>query len=295
MLRHRLKQLLLNFPEVRRVFDQRDTAVLALTEARAENERLARAVADAENHERLNAQLAQSAEQARSDIDELSATVASLKDKQLPEFSKAVYSHWGEDSIIEYTLGAISNGRYLDIGCYHPALYSNTMKLYDKGWSGVNIDPNPYMIEQYATFRPRDISLNVAVGAARGTVEFFKFHDWASSNTGSRQFAEAIAEGSGISMPEATIVEVMPLLEIMETYFGGKAPDFMNIDVEEMDIDVLRSNDWGRYRPSLVAVEDLHFSFDSPEASGIYQFMIATGYEMFSRCIYTSFFRDTRQ
>jgi FkbM family methyltransferase len=232
--------------------------------------------------------------QLQEEFDAATVKIDALAAAKVPEFAKVVYSHWGEDSIIEFVLKNVRAGRYLDIGCYHPALYSNTMKLYELGWTGVNIDPNPFMVAQFAQFRPKDISLHCGVGAVRGSMEFFQFHDWASSNTGSSEFARQVAAASNIPLPKSVTVDVVQLREVMETYFAGGAPDFMNVDVEEMDVDVLTSNDWDRYRPKVIAVEDLHYDFGRPLDSKIYGFLTSRGYELFSRCIFTSLFRDRR-
>ena len=51
------------------------------------------------------------------------------------------YSVSGEDLIILPFLPA-KGGFYVDVGCYHPILYSNTYRLYRNGWKGIVIDPN---------------------------------------------------------------------------------------------------------------------------------------------------------
>ncbi|WP_251882129.1 FkbM family methyltransferase [Achromobacter sp. Marseille-Q4954] len=237
---------------------------------------------------------------ARREIEELRLRITSTEDERLslaerlahalPEHSKTVFSHWGEDSIEQFIFQDLSTGRYLDIGCYHPALYSNTMALYQRGWTGVNVDPNPFMIEQCGKYRPKDTSINKAVGAEKGHMEYYNFHDWASSNTANKDFAKAVAAVSEIEVPAPTLVEVLTLADIINEYFHGKAPDFLNIDVEELDIEVLDSGDWESHRPSVVAVEDISFVADRPADSTIHRFMRERDYILFSRCIFTSLY-----
>lgn len=295
MLRHELKQVLMRIPAAKRVFDQRDQALQELAEVRSRLDLADHELIDAREELMLSQELASATQkQLQEELAAASVKIDELAAARVPEFAKVVYSHWGEDSIIEFVLKNVGAGRYLDIGCYHPALYSNTMKLYELGWTGVNIDPNPFMIAQFAQFRPKDISLHCGVGAVRGIMEFFQFHDWASSNTGSPEFARQVAAASNVPVPECVSVNVMTLREVMESYFASGAPDFMNVDVEEMDVDVLTSNDWDRYRPKIIAVEDLHYNFDRPHDSKIYGFLTSVGYDLFSRCIFTSLFRDRR-
>jgi FkbM family methyltransferase len=209
------------------------------------------------------------------------------------EHTKACYSHWGEDMVLAHVFEGSDKGRYLDVGCYHPSLASNTKLLHDKGWSGVNVDPNAFMIEQFKLARPGDVNLNIAVGAERGRMLFYKFHDWASSNTLRKEFAENISKQQNVPITSRTEVEIVPLVEIMDTYFCDGGPDFLNIDVEELDAEVLGSNDWKRFRPKVVAVEDFGFRFKAPSASKLYALLVESGYQMFSRTIYTSFFIES--
>src|SRR6266404_5627195 len=75
-------------------------------------------------------------------------------------------SQFGEDKIVASLLP--EKGTYLDIGAYHPHLYSNTYLLYKKGWSGTVVEPNPDMFVLWRVFRPKDTFVNCAVGS-RGT------------------------------------------------------------------------------------------------------------------------------
>lgn len=277
MLRTAVKRVVLRFPLAKRVLDQRDSATHTANFLSQRNAQLEAEISNLKSlTEEKNVQL--------------SLEIEALKQQVVPEFSKCVYSHWGEDSIIDFVFRNVANGRYLDIGCYHPALYSNTNLLQKKGWSGVNVDPNPFMISQFDKFRPADKNINAAVGRESGTIGYFNFHDWASSNTASPDFAERVAASDGIQLPEKTPVAVVTLADLMEGHFMDSPPDFMNIDVENLDVDVLKSGDWNKWRPKIVAIEDFAYQAERPKDSEIYRFMNDAGYTMFSRCIYTSFF-----
>jgi FkbM family methyltransferase len=259
MFRQLAKKLVLSVPDIRRVMTERDTALAEV-------------------------------DSLRKQIHTQSDLIRELEEKQIPEHAKVAFSHWGEDSIVQFIFRDHKPGRYLDIGCYHPALYSNTMSLYRQGWTGVNVDPNPFMIGECRTLRPKDTSVNKAVGAERGFMEYFNFHDWASSNTANRKFAEEVAAVSRVGVPAPSIVEVLTLEELIDEYFQGMAPEFINIDVEELDVDVLRSGNWSKHRPLVIAVEDIRFVADRPGESPTYKFMLEHGYTLFSRCVFTSFF-----
>ena len=73
------------------------------------------------------------------------------------------YSGEGEDLILERLVKHLSKGTYVDIGCYHPKVGSNTYKLFKRGWQGINIDPNPNTIELFNRYRPHDTNLNIGI------------------------------------------------------------------------------------------------------------------------------------
>ena len=69
------------------------------------------------------------------------------------------YSQWGEDLYINSFFKNKNKGIYLDIGCFHPVMYSNTCLLYKKGWRGINIDINKTSIDLFNILRPKDINI----------------------------------------------------------------------------------------------------------------------------------------
>ena len=91
------------------------------------------------------------------------------------------YSGEGEDLIIERLVKHLSKGTYVDIGCYHPKVGSNTFKLFKKGWTGINIDPNPNTIRLFNQFRPKDINLNIGISKSNQVLTYFEFTESAVS------------------------------------------------------------------------------------------------------------------
>ena len=211
----------------------------------------------------------------------------------MTDHARRCFAAWGEDLVLAYVFQSTEMGRYLDVGCYHPDVSSNTRLLHDRGWTGVNIDPNPFMIEACRLARPGDVNLRLAIAGDRGKRPYFVFHEWASSNTLCEAFAKHISATQQVDITSRSEVEVVPLVEIMQRYFRDRAPDFLNIDVEDLDSEVLCSNDWNRFRPSVVAVEDFEFRVDAPLRSKIYALLTGHGYKLFSRTVYTNFFIET--
>jgi FkbM family methyltransferase len=207
--------------------------------------------------------------------------------------ARPAYAHWGEDQIAAWLFENRPRGFYVDIGAYHPVLYSNTKLLFDKGWRGINVDCNPAMMAHFRNLRPNDVNLHAAVAGKEGTVTFYRFHEWASSNTISRQFADSIAKSQNIEIEQEIPVHALPLRKILDRHLpAGERIDFLNVDVESVDLEVLESNDWDKYRPLVVAIEDIGYDFDNPKASPTYNFLRERGYRPISRTIYTNFFAD---
>ena len=83
------------------------------------------------------------------------------------QFLKIGFSQNGEDDFVRgYFWDRIINGyqgRYLDIGCGHESLYSNTKLLHLVGWSGIVVDANQGLQEFYHQARPHDKFINLAI------------------------------------------------------------------------------------------------------------------------------------
>src|SRR5579864_1383027 len=81
---------------------------------------------------------------------------------------RASYSQYKEDLWIDRMLGYKKNGFYIDIGASDPNYLNNTKKFYEKGWKGLNVEPNPSTFRKLKEDRDRDINLNVGVGLNPG-------------------------------------------------------------------------------------------------------------------------------
>jgi len=143
------------------------------------------------------------------------------------------FSQFGEDAVINRLLP--SKGFYVDVGAYHPHLYSNTYLLYRKGWKGIAIEPNRFMKPLWTVFRPRDTFMNCGVALTAGTRAYNAFKDGAYNSVGDT----------------GQDVFVAPLSHLLK---GIEKIDFLNVDCEGMDSEVLHSHDW-QVKPTIIAVE----------------------------------------
>lgn len=196
------------------------------------------------------------------------------------------FSHSGEDRLILKLFGYRTSGTYVDVGCYHPVNYSNTYLLYLMGWSGIVIDADDIFLQAYREVRPKDRVIHVGIAARDNRTEFYLFAD-RSLNT----FDKARAQELQSQNPQAIVgkkhVEVRPLAAVLAEHQIG-AVDFLNIDVEGLDLEVLMSNDWSRWRPKLVLVEDHSLNLMQPGDSAIFRYLCDQGYRLHSKCNYSS-------
>lgn len=169
---------------------------------------------------------------------------------------KRSYAQAGEDIIADVVLEKKKCGTYIDVGAYHPKVFSNTYLFYKRGWSGVVIEPRPEAAEKFAQCRSRDKFVGLGVAGKKDVLEFMEFYDGATSTFSKTQADKNIKE-AGRKMKRKINVAVMPLSDILASAgMEGKIIDLMSVDVEGMDLEVLKSNDWKKWRPMVLIVED---------------------------------------
>jgi FkbM family methyltransferase len=178
------------------------------------------------------------------------------------KFARVSYSQEAEDLLLAGFLHRVGKesdyeGFYVDVGAHHPFRFSNTAIFYDMGWRGINIEPDSYLIKNFYKYRPRDINLNFGVANEEKDLNFFIFNDPAL-NTFSEELAKKIDGHEIYKIKEKKIVQVHKLKNLLEKYLPREQKiDFMSIDVEGLDLEVLKSNDWEKFSPHFILVETL--------------------------------------
>jgi len=168
------------------------------------------------------------------------------------------YAQEGEDRILLRIFEARGVGFYVDVGAHHPTRFSNTHLLYLDGWRGINIDAMPGSMRAFDKARPDDVNLEMGVAEALGTLRYHMFNEPAL-NSFSAEVAQAHEEDPRFRVVRTVELPVMPLAAILERHAPqGVKIDLLSVDVEGLDLEVLRSNNWGRHRPTVVCVEAWH-------------------------------------
>lgn len=216
---------------------------------------------------------------------------------KLDPFARISWSQEGEDLILARFLEEVSNGFYVDVGAHHPFRFSNTAYFSERGWTGINIEPDPDGAALISRFRPRDITLNVGVGTIAGPLTYHRF-DEPALNTFSGEFAEERERTTKYRVSGTLEVPVSRLDELLTKHVpSGRRIDFLNVDTEGRDDDVLRSNDWQRFRPTIAVVEILEAGtgdISDIQDCGIGRFMNEAGYSAVAKTFNSVFFLDQR-
>jgi len=203
------------------------------------------------------------------------------------------YSQEGEDLILDRLFERRDSGFYVDVGACHPMRFSNTHRFYRRGWHGINIEPNPEACELFRRRRKRDINIECGVADQEGTLVYFIFNE-SALNSFDKKLSED-RHNNGHRIIAKKNVQVRRLSKLLEEYLpAGTHIDFMSIDVEGYDLEVLKSNDWRRFRPECVLVEAYNFNLGSPAREPVHTFFEEQKYRLYAKTANTVFYLDQR-
>lgn len=206
--------------------------------------------------------------------------------------SHSSYSQEGEDMILRSFYEGKKNykGFFVDVGAHHPLRFSNTYYFYKKGWKGINIEPTPTAIRSFNLLRKRDINLSMGVASKRDELTFYCFNEPAL-NSFSKDLSLKIHASGRYKIIKEVKIPVVPLREILDKHLpNGVKIDFLSIDVEGLDIEVLLSNDWEKYQPEYILVED-RIELETLSESNIYNCLKGKGYKLIAKTLRTLFFK----
>lgn len=212
------------------------------------------------------------------------------------QWANRSWSQEGEDQILRRIFEQQSTGFYVDVGAHHPKRFSNTFLFYKLGWQGINIDAMPGSMALFNRERSRDLNLELGIAAEEGQLDYYVFNEPALNGFSKELSHERNDASSPFQIQKVIPVSVRPLSYVLDRYLPqGQDIDFMSIDVEGLDLEVLKSNEWSKYRPKFVLTEILGSSLHEIENSEIGQFLSDVGYIIYAKCMSTVFFKDAGQ
>lgn len=184
-------------------------------------------------------------------------------------------------------------GRYVDVGAHHPFRFSNTFKLYQQGWSGINIDPLPGSMDRFAKFRPRDVNLEIGVSDEEGSLIYYEF-DEPALNGFHAELSQDRNSSTGYRILKTSSKSVRTLRDILNEHFPATGPglDLISVDAEGFDLNVLKSNDWVRFRPKVIIAELRQVQLDKIYSDPVYVYLKSLNYSWFACTGRSCFFED---
>ena len=205
----------------------------------------------------------------------------------------------GEDLEIVKYFENLDNGFYVDVGCYHPIEMNNTYLLYKKNWKGINIDVSKFSIDLFNFLRPNDLNYNLAISNEDGEHEYFYQKKLSKLSTLKKVIAKEVFQ-ENFRIKKIATNKLTTLID--KTKFKNKKIDFLNVDAEGSDLDVLKSLNFNIYRPKLICVEIITDPSLAPgyqfsnvaklENSEIYKFLIKLKYIKTWSGVFSHIFTD---
>lgn len=217
--------------------------------------------------------------------------VAELKSNLFDGYALKSYSQEGEDMILRRIFDEQEKGFYVDVGASHPKRFSNTYHFYKKGWQGINIDATPGSMSVFRKYRPRDVNLEIAISSHNEVTKYYIFNDPAL-NTFNESLALNRDGKNNYKITQIIELQTHTLKEILDEYLSHKQEiDFLNVDVEGMDLKVLESSDWQKYTPKVVLCEALSSELDDIKNDTTYKFLESKGYSLQAKTFNTLIFK----
>ena len=185
------------------------------------------------------------------------------------------------DLIIKEIFKRKNTGIYIDVGCNHPFIGNNTYKLYKKGWKGINIDLDYSFINSFNFYRPNDENIQIGVSDKNGEQEMYFHHERSAINT--------LESSRGSKARSKKIINTLTLNEIIQkSKFKNYEIDYVSIDVEGYELNVLKGFNLKKYRPKAVSIELIdpnmikeefyHQNISNILNSEVYKFMVNNNY-----------------
>jgi len=201
------------------------------------------------------------------------------------KFKNYFYSFGGIDALVCRIFNTQKKGIYIDVGAQHPIRNNNTYLLHKKGWSGINIDLDKKNIDLFNIDRRGDENVRAAISSSFKKMDLYFYHDKSPINT----LSKSVANYQNADIKEIRSVDTKTLNSIIEnSQYKNSKIDFLSIDVEGLELEVLKGFDISLYKPKIIVIEYLDLSLkkleiknlniDNITNSSVYHFMKNNNY-----------------
>ena len=205
-------------------------------------------------------------------------------------------SQWDEEKFLKKYFRNHRKGKYLDLGCFHPVRDNNTFQLYKKKWNGINIDLNPLTIELFNFSRSRDINLNIALSRKSEKKNFYFFGEFSPLNTLDSNHLNFLKKNFNIKKDQYKVKKIKTenINKILNRY-KFIIIDYLNIDLEGQEYDVLRNLNFKKYKINLLSVEMLsHNSLSKKLSKKIDNLLKKNNFKLIYKTGVNYFYKNTK-
>ncbi|MDC0353597.1 FkbM family methyltransferase [Candidatus Pelagibacter sp.] len=189
------------------------------------------------------------------------------------------FGEFAEDVFIGRLLKSINNGKYVDVGCYHPFKGSLTAKLYQKNWRGINIDVSKTSIDLFNIARKRDINLNCAITDFNEKTFYFQNGMINQQNSLQKSSDDQIK----VDINCYTLNSVLENNDFHDF-------DYLNVDVEGTELNVIKGINFKKYKPKLITIENNELIPEEYFQSEIFKLLEQNNYVFVNKVGVTNFF-----
>lgn len=214
---------------------------------------------------------------------------ATIAPRMLQQIS---YAQHGEDIILWSIFKRCNPHRfYVDVGACHPYRYSNTYFFYKMNWRGINIEATPGSMQIFDTERPCDINIEAAIASKESFLNFYIFEN-PLLNSFDEELVHARIQNGRVVIAEKRILP-RTLEEVLTEYLpAGQNIDFLSVDVEGFELDVLMSNNWQKFRPDYILVECRNLDISRAYENETHCFLLSQGYRLYAKTVLTLIYQE---
>lgn len=217
------------------------------------------------------------------------------------DFYRYTAAQAGEDAIIRYILdgfGIANHERtYVDLGANHAIELSNTYCLYQQGATGVLVEANPVLLPELQLYRNKDIILPYCVSSESNKwVDFHTFKEDGLSTACKESVEECLKENENLHLDKVYKIKTISVEDIIELYLK-KTPVVLNVDVEGLEVEILNSIDFNKYRPVVIIIETIPYKKKlviGDKRNDIVEFMSSVSYVEYAFTGINSIFIDLK-
>lgn len=203
------------------------------------------------------------------------------------------YSQEGEDMILRRFFENKEVGFYIDVGAHHPKRFSNTYYFYKQGWKGINIDAMPGSMTAFKKIRSRDTNIESGVNDQARHLTFYEFNEPAL-NGFSKELSILRDNSENYYITKSYLLKTTTLDEVLRREFVNSIPiiDFLTIDAEDLDFNVIKSISLEKYRPKLILIEIVSNNFFKVLGDDVTLYLKSNNYIIYAKTLNTVFFID---